>query len=288
MATISAISGNTSLMYQIAAKGLAADSSSSVNYADLLSGDAASAKVQKPAEYPQFSSPAAVFTKSQSVPLYNTTAATSFISSLNENKSSLNDVLTSYRQASDTFNIEYRSITSSLKNSAKALASSNFNVKGATDTDTADNISAVLKNVNQFVNDYNETVSLFSDYSGLSKRLSNMSSLFSDNSARASGLASIGIKINSENNKLSVDTEKLTAALQNTPSRVEYQLGSFGLSGKAQSKLDVADAQKDRLFPSITEMAGDSYTTSQALYSGNALSMMNKYSAIGNFMDLYF
>lgn len=287
MATLSAISGNTSLMYQIAAKGLAADSST-VNYAKLLSGTSKTNKTSAANDIWSLSSPAATYTKSSTSSLYSGASSSDFLSSLAENKSSLNDVLSSYNMASKAFDTEYKTIISDLKQSSATMAATNFNVTGSNDKETADNVATALKNVSNFVNDYNEAVSLFSDYSGLSKRLSNVSSMFSDNSARASGLAAIGININAENGKLSVDTEKLTAAMTDTPAKVEYQLGAYGLSGKTQSKIDVANSQKNQLFPTITEMAGASYTTSQALYTGNALTAMNKYSAIGNFMDLYF
>lgn len=277
------------MMYKAAAKGMSADSSSNVNYAALLTNQN-TAKTSKSSNiWSQVTSPAAVYTPSKDTSsLYGSTSSSGVINAISENKTILNDVTKSYNAANKTFNTEFKSTMSDLKSSAKAMAATDFNVKGATDKETDANVSAALKNVNNFVKDYNDAVSLFSDYSGLGKRLSNMSSLFADNSARSSSLNAIGIKVDGETGKLSVDTEKLTQAMKDTPSRVEYQLGDYGMAGKTESKINVANSQKDQLFPSLAEMAGDSYTTSQALYTGNALAAMNRYSAIGNFMDMYF
>lgn len=289
MATISATTNNTSMMLQIAAKGLSASDSSqstaNTNYAQLLAQSGTSNTKQS-----IWGSPSNKNSNNTSH-LYTSSAAdnaSSFITALTENRSAYNDLIKSYNQTSSMFKTEFNSTMSDLKNSASALKSLNFNVKGTTDAETESNVKSALKTITNFVSDYNDSISLFNDYSDVSKRMTNLADLFSDNSARSSGLNKIGITVDAETSKLKVDTEKLSAALKDSPSNVEYQLGRYGLAGKAESNISVAKTQESYLFPSVNDMLGSSLANQQAAYTGNALLAMNNYTNVGNFLNMFF
>ena len=295
MATISAAANNTSLMYQLAAKGMTAQSAgqdskpvstqaANANYAAFVFGADKSKDNQAANGVYEL---IANGKTSQSNILYGgkDEAAASYISSLGENRAAYNEVLSSYNKTSAMFGAEYKAITGNLKESAAALKGLNFQVKGAADSDTEANTKAALKTVDTFVKDYNETLDLFSDYSGISDRMKDMAEMFADNSARSKGLANIGINMDEKTGRLSVDTEKLSTALKESPANAEYQLGRYGLAGKTESRLAIADTRQDKLFPSLNDMIGKDTARTMAIYSGSSLLNMNTYTMIGNLLN---
>lgn len=273
MATISATANNTSMMYQIATKNIQGTSQTGkTNYAALILGN----------KNNQQNSLSSLYSGSKNK------EAQSYITALSENRNAYNSVLSSYNKSAATFSAEYRATVGDLKGSTAALKNTNFNVKGANEADTEANIKAAVQNVSTFVNDYNKATELFNDYAEVGKRMNNFAKLFSDNSSRESGLASIGISVNAKDGKLSVDTEKLSAAMKDSPSKVEYQLGRYGLAGKTEQKISVADSQQDKLFPSLKDMIGSDTMRMQSVYSGNSLSNMSNMQNLGNMLNIFF
>ena len=277
MSTISSIANNSYLMYSVASKGdssitaaswlsgstgTSSSSSSSTSAATALSSSLSSLLNS----YSSSSSSSA--TDSMWSNYFSSTATSkSTLSALTGAKSSNASLLSSYATASKTFYTTFDSTMADLKTSTSTLLKTNFNVTGATDKETASNVSTALANVKDFVSKYNDSISLFSDNSSLSNRISRLSSSFSDTTYNAKSLATIGITVDSSTGKLSVDDTKLTSAMKSTPDSVSYLLGSNGLAGKAENKVSLAENQRTQLFPSISSMMGSSYNSTTALYN---------------------
>ena len=298
MSTISSIANNSYLMYSVASKGdssitaaswlsgstgTSSSSSSSTSAATALSSSLSSLLNS----YSSSSSSSA--TDSMWSNYFSSTATSkSTLSALTGAKSSNASLLSSYATASKTFYTTFDSTMADLKTSTSTLLKTNFNVTGATDKETASNVSTALANVKDFVSKYNDSISLFSDNSSLSNRISRLSSSFSDTTYNAKSLATIGITVDSSTGKLSVDDTKLTSAMKSTPDSVSYLLGSNGLAGKAENKVSLAENQRTQLFPSISSMMGSSYNSTTALYNPKTITAIANYASVGSFLDMYF
>ncbi len=214
-------------------------------------------------------------------------------------KTSAAEVVSSYDSAKKEFDAEYNSTMSDLSKAVKDINSTKFDVgkdalkksevtttdkDGKTTTTTKlemnDDLKAAMKNVKNLVSSYNDAISLFSENKALSNRMENMSNMFSDTKYRASNYESIGITVGKDGS-LSVDEEKLADAIVSSPDKVSRIVGKEGLAGKAESHMQVANAQKDKLFPSVSSMFGSELKTAQA-YTGNGLLRMNSYANVGN------
>ena len=147
-------------------------------------------------------------------------------------KANTRAVLKSYHEASDGFYKTFDTAMNSLSKTSAALKNTNFNVTGATETDTKKNTEDALKNVKDFVSDYNDTIKMFGDYSDVSSRASGMEKLFGDASYKADTLRQVGITVNSTSGTLSVNDAALTKALKEEPSRVENILGKNRKEGR--------------------------------------------------------
>lgn len=102
----------------------------------------------------------------------------------------------------------------------------------------------------------------------------------------AGNYGEIGISVKSDG-KLEVDEEKLAESIVNNSNKVSRILGNDnGLAAKAESHMNVANIQKDKLFPSIESMFGNQLKTASA-YTGKAMLNMNKYSNMGEIFNLY-
>ena len=121
----------------------------------------------------------------------------------------------------------------------------------------------------------------------MSARVKSFATSFSDTTYNANTYAKIGINVDSSTGKLSVDETKLTKALQETPDRVENLLGSNGLAGKAEDKVQRAEAQSSKLFPSVSSMLGSELKTA-SIYNSKTLTAMSSYTNVGTLLDMYF
>lgn len=301
MSTISSIANNSYLMYSVASKG-----DSSITAASWLSGSTGTSSSTSSSSSSTSAATALSSSLSSLLNSYSSSSSSSATDSMWSNyfsstatskstlsaltgaKSSNASLLSSYATASKTFYTTFDSTMADLKTSTNTLLKTNFNVTGATDKETASNVSTALANVKDFVSKYNDSISLFSDNSSLSNRISRLSSSFSDTTYNAKSLATIGITVDSSTGKLSVDDTKLTSAMKNTPDSVSYLLGSNGLAGKAENKVSLAENQRTQLFPSISSMMGSSYNSTTALYNPKTITAIANYASVGSFLDMYF
>jgi flagellar capping protein FliD len=220
-------------------------------------------------------------------------------------KSSAAEVMSSYNSAKTEFDREFSSTMGDLSKAIKSVNSTDFKVgedalkkskvtttdkdgKATTTTklDMSDDLKTAVKNVKNLVDKYNDAVSLFSDNASLSKRMQNVSDMFADTKYRASNYESIGITVGKDGS-LSVDEEKLADAIVSSPDKVSRIVGKEGLAGKAESHVQMANYQKDKLFPSVTSLFGSELKTAQA-YTGNGMLRMNNYTNMGNLFNMYF
>lgn len=220
-------------------------------------------------------------------------------------KSSAAEVVGSYDSAKKEFDTEYKSTMDDLSKAVKSVNSTNFDVgedaltktkttttdkDGKTTTTTklnmSDDLKTAVKNVQNLVDKYNDAIDLFKGSESLSNRMKNMSTMFSDTTYRSENYASIGITVGKDGT-LSVDEEKLADAIVSSPDKVSRIVGKEGLAGKAESHMQVANAQQDKLFPSVSSMFGSQLKTAQA-YTGSGLLNMNHYTNVGNLFSMYF
>ena len=220
-------------------------------------------------------------------------------------KSSAAEVVGSYDSAKKEFETEYKSTMDDLSKAVKSVNSTNFNVgedaltktkttttdkDGKTTTTTklnmSDDLKTAVKNVQNLVDKYNDAIDLFKGSESLSNRMKNMSTMFSDTTYRSENYASIGITVGKDGT-LSVDEEKLADAIVSSPDKVSRIVGKEGLAGKAESHMQTANAQQDKLFPSVNSLFGSQLKTAQA-YTGSGLLNMNNYTNVGNLFSMYF
>ena len=203
-------------------------------------------------------------------------------------KANTRSVLKSYHEASDGFYKTFDAAMSALSKSTASLKNTNFNVTGATEADTKANTDAALKNVKDFVSNYNDTIKMFGDYSDVSSRAAGMEKLFGDASYKADTLRQVGITVNSPAGTLSVNDAALTKALKEEPNRVENILGKDGLAGATEKKVDFAKTQRDKIFPSAQQMLGSNYQRALAYTSAGSLTSMNAYANVGTLLSMFF
>ena len=203
-------------------------------------------------------------------------------------KANTRAVLKSYHEASDGFYKTFDTAMNSLSKTSAALKNANFNVTGATEADTKKNTEAALKNIKDFVSDYNDTIKMFGDYPDVSSRASGMEKLFGDASYKADTLRQVGITVNSSSGTLSVNDAALTKALKEEPNRVENILGKNGLAGATEKKVDFAKTQRDKIFPSAQQMLGPNYQRALAYTSAGSLTSMNSYANVGTLLSMFF
>lgn len=206
------------------------------------------------------------------------------------------EMLASYSEAKNEFYDDFDDAMSSLKSSAAAIKGMNFKVgenavttteneDGTTTTKKSEALTNALSAVSDFVKDYNNAIDFFSDNSSVSKRVSRMQTVFSDTTYRSGSYESIGISVNSKTGKLSIDEERLTKAITESPEKVANVLGKNGLAGKAEDHVGIANSQRDKLFPSVDSMIGSDLKSS-AVYSGSSLLNLSKYSNMGGFLNI--
>lgn len=222
-------------------------------------------------------------------------SASNTLSGLQGINTSTKELISSYSEARDSFYEEFDDAMGALKDSAAAIKKMDFKVgenavttkeneDGTTTTKKSDELVAALKAVEKFASDYNDAIDFFSDNRDVSKRVSRMQSVFSDTTYRSGSLESIGIQVNSKTGKMSIDEDKLTKAITESPEKVSSVLGKNGLADKAESHVGIANSQRDRLFPSVTSMIGSDLKSS-SVYSGSSLLNISKYASMGSFLN---
>lgn len=223
------------------------------------------------------------------------------LSGLSEIKSGVSSVLASYDEAKNNFYDEFDEKISALKNSAEKIKKYDFNVgkdaitqtestnedgEKVTTTNYSKDLQAALDTVKGFVEDYNNSIKFLTDNSEISKRIGRLAQSFGDTTYRAGNYNNIGISVGSDG-KMTIDEEKLADNIVNNPDKVSSILGKDGLAGKAESHVSMANAQRDRLFPSAKSMLGDQLSEA-ALYTGGAYANMTSMANVGNLINMMF
>ena len=226
-------------------------------------------------------------------------ASSSVLSGLNGIRTSTQGLLSDYATASKTFYTDFDSTMKDLKGSAQAVSKLDFssiasekdalttaeNADGTTSTKMSKSLTDAVGAVKQLVSDYNDAIDFFSDNSDVSKRVGRMQDMFADTSYRSGSYSSIGITVG-DGGKLSVDEDRLAKAITESPEKVSGILGKYGLSGKAEDHVSVANGQRDQLFPSVDTMLG-SQLKSSSVYTGSSLLSLSKYASMGNFLNMF-
>ena len=228
-------------------------------------------------------------------------AASAMMSGISEVSSSKRELLASYDNAAKGFKAEFSSTMSDLSSSIKDMKKLDLNVgenaitqktvtaeDGTTSqkTEYSKPMQAALDTIGKFVDNYNSAVDLLGEYSDVSKRISQLASVFGDTTARAENYAKIGLDVGKDG-KLTINEEKLAKAIQVSPGRVENILGKDGLTGKAENHVNFAQGQEDKLFPSVDTMFGKQLKQA-SVYSGNSLLQLHSIANMGNFVNMMF
>ena len=228
-------------------------------------------------------------------------AASAMMSGISEVSSSKRELLASYDNAAKGFKAEFSSTMSDLSSSIKDMKKLDLNVgenaitqktvtaeDGTTSqkTEYSKPMQAALDTIGKFVDNYNSAVDLLGEYSDVSKRISQLASVFGDTTARAENYAKIGLDVGKDG-KLTINEEKLVKAIQDSPGRVENILGKDGLTGKAENHVNFAQGQEDKLFPSVDTMFGKQLKQA-SVYSGSSLLQLHSIATMGNFVNMMF
>ena len=228
-------------------------------------------------------------------------AASAMMSGISEVSSSKRELLASYDNAAKGFKAEFSSTMSDLSSSIKEMKKLDLNVgenaitqktvtaeDGTTSqkTEYSKPMQAALDTIGKFVDNYNSAVDLLGEYSDVSKRISQLASVFGDTTARAENYAKIGLDVGKDG-KLTINEEKLAKAIQDSPGRVENILGKDGLTGKAENHVSFAQGQEDKLFPSVDTMFGRQLKQA-SVYSGSSLLQLHSIATMGNFVNMMF
>ncbi|MBQ7516634.1 MAG: flagellar filament capping protein FliD [Schwartzia sp.] len=167
-------------------------------------------------------------------------------------------------------------------------------VRDFTDEDGAARVRAKEENeeivsaVQEFANAHNAATKFLQNNRDLSGRLSSLAGSFSDMRGQERALGAAGITASSDGT-LSVDTARLTKALEEKPDAVRQTLGESGLAGRAERNVSLAGRQEDRLFPTVSSMMGVAATdSSKAMYSDRAVAAQMNYNNVGTLLNLYF
>lgn len=274
MATVSATARNTGMMYQFAAKSMNGNTSNR-SMQGLLGG----------------------LSSSNSAWSNITSAASSglsYASAVASNRTSLSSLLSEYDETKKKFTTEYDSAMGDLAKATKTLKNTNFNVSevGKLEGEDAEkkieeNTKAAVGAVENFAKKYNATVSFLKDNKDVSNRVSTLSNNFNDAGYFAKSLSKIGVTVKSTG-ELSVDTERLTKALKDDPKSVENILGKDGFAGRTEKKVENAQRQGDKMFPSVSSMMGSSVSDAKRMYSANTVNRSMGYESVGSLLNMYF
>lgn len=109
-----------------------------------------------------------------------------------------------------------------------------------------DDTGSALSNVRNLVDRFNDTVSYFNENRSVSGRMSALASSFNDTENLAGSLNSVGITLN-EGGTLTINESRLSDALSQNSSGVNELLG------RLDRTVELANSQRDNLFPSVTD-----------------------------------
>lgn len=271
MATISATARNTGMMYQFAAKSAFGNTSNS-SMQGLFGGLSSS----KP-------------TSAWSSITNAASSGMSYASAVASNRTSLSSLLSEYDSTKKKFTTEYNAAMSDLSKATNNLKNTNFNVapEGASEEDVEKNTKAAVSAVQDFAKKYNETVSFLKDNKDVSNRVSALGNSFNDAGYFAKSLSTVGVSVKSSG-EISVDTEKLTKALKENPKSVEFVLGKDGFADRTANKVENAQRQSEKMFPSVSSMMGTSVSDAQRMYSANTINRSSAYENVGTLLSMYF
>ena len=318
MSTISSMANNTYTLYKMAAgntpstsSGSASISSSAQTETSSSAGGTSSAFATAAANVSSLSNLVNAFSSSHTTKKttaaqdsltdlwssYTSSASSSgclaCLNSISGISTSASELVSSYDEAKKVFTTQFGSAMSDLKGSAKAVAKMDYSFSQSDITTAEDGtktysdpLKSAIKNVKQLVSDYNDALNLTSDYSSVSNRMKSLANTFADTTYRADSYKQIGISVDSATGELSVDEDKLAAALVENGSRVQNALGQNGLAGKAESHADFAAAQQDQAFPSMQKMLGNQLTLASAYTNPKLLTASVQYGMIGNLLSM--
>ena len=122
------------------------------------------------------------------------------------------------------------------------VAEDNQNLNATRNDDTG----SALSNVRNLVNRFNDTVSYFNENRDVSGRMSALASSFNATENLAGSLNSVGITLN-EGGMLTINETRLSDALSQNSSGVNELLG------RLDRTVELANSQRDNLFPSVTD-----------------------------------
>ena len=109
-----------------------------------------------------------------------------------------------------------------------------------------DDTGSALSNVRNLVDRFNDTVSYFNENRSVSDRMSALASSFNDTENLAGSLNSVGITL-TEGGTLTINESRLSDALSQNSSGVNELLG------RLDRTVELANSQRDNLFPSVTD-----------------------------------
>ena len=165
-----------------------------------------------------------------------------------ENRNAARRTLRTQRETTERFAQEY-------------LVSENANRQTRNDTlqslnQTRDeNTNAALSNVRNLVDRFNDAVNYLNENRGMSDRMSALAVTFDTAGRFAESLNDVGIV--NDGGRLRVNESRLAEALNSNSSGVADALGQNGLAGRLDRSVELANSQRDNLFPSITDYIND-------------------------------
>lgn len=118
-----------------------------------------------------------------------------------------------------------------------------------------ENQDAALSNVRNLVERFNDAVNYFNENRGISNRMSALAGTFDNAGRLAESLNNVGIV--NDNGRLRVNESRLAEALNRNSSDVADALGQNGLAGRLDKSVELANSQRDNLFPTITDYLND-------------------------------
>ncbi|MBR2733829.1 MAG: hypothetical protein IKD80_06230 [Selenomonadaceae bacterium] len=119
-----------------------------------------------------------------------------------------------------------------------------------------ENTNAALSNVRNLVDRFNDAVSYFNENRGMSDRMNALAGNFRDNDNFANSLNAVGITVG-DNGRLTVNETRLVDALNENSGNVNEVLGRNGLAGRLDGNVELANSQRENLFPTVTDYVND-------------------------------
>ena len=119
-----------------------------------------------------------------------------------------------------------------------------------------ENTNAALSNVRNLVDRFNDAVSYFNENRGMSDRMNALAGNFRDNDNFANSLNAVGITVG-DNGRLTVNETRLVDALNENSGNVNEVLGRNGLAGRLDRNVELANSQRENLFPTVTDYVND-------------------------------